>query len=703
MKTMKILKYALSLSLIILTIYACSNEDDNTDYVNQIAAPTNVSASVRVTQDNTGLVTITPLAEGVTTFNIAFGDNSDPSGTLQPGDSVDHIYAEGTYDASITANGLNGLSTTIVQQIVVSFQAPQNLAVTIENDATVSKQVNVTATAEYAMFYEVDFGDGSEVLSTNIDETISYVYDEAGIYTISVEAMGAAMETTTYTEDFEVTAILQPLASAATPPARAEEDVISIFSSAYNDVPGTNYFPDWGQGGQGSGWALFDLGGDEMLQYVNISYQGIALADGTSIDVSNMEYLHLDVWTAEAVTDLEVSLINNAGGVVTEAPVTVSLNANAWTSIEIPISDYLDQGLTVSEIFQMKLVGIPWAVGTVFVDNIYFWKAPSAPATGIVGTWKLSSTAGALGVGPAVGDISWFSCDAACVTERACYYDDEYVFNADGTFSNVLGSETWTEGWQGGGDSCGTPIAPHDGSNAATYTYNDVAGTVTLNGVGAYLGLAKANNSGELSNPADAPASITYNVTLSNFDTEMMVYIESGAGVFWQFHFVKEGTPPSPLQGTWQMSPEAGALGVGPAVGDISWYSCDATCVVDRACYYDDQYVFNADGSFANLLGADTWVEGWQGGGDSCGTPVAPHDGSNAASYTFNTSTNQLTLNGVGAFIGLPKAVNTGELTNPADAPASVTYDVTFIDANTISVVIEAGAGVFWQYKLIKI
>jgi len=702
---MKILKYTLGLSLIVLTLFGCTSDDDNTDFVNQIEAPTNVSASVRVTQDNTGLVTITPLAEGVTTFNIGFGDNSEPSGVILPGGSVDHVYEEGTYEATITANGLNGLSTTITQQIVVSFQAPEILEVIIENDPALSKTVNVTVTADYAMFYEVDFGedDSIEPSSANIGETISYTYQEAGIYTITIEAMGAAIETTTYSEDFEVTAILQPLASAPTPPSRAEEDVISIFSSVYNDVPDTNYFPDWGQGGQGSGWAMFDLGGDQMLQYVNLSYQGIALADGTSVDVSNMESLHLDVWTADAVTDIEVSLINNASGTVTEAPVTVALNANSWTSIEIPISDYIDQGLTVTEIFQLKFVGEPWAAGTVFIDNIYFWKTPSATPTGVLGTWKLSTAPGSLGVGPAPGDTSWWNCDAACVTDRACYFDDEYIFNADGTFSNVLGADTWVEGWQGGGDACGAPVAPHDGSNPATFVYNDIDGTITLNGVGAYIGVPKANNSGELSNPADAPASITYNVELSNFDTEMTVSIEAGSGVFWQFHLVKESEPVSPLGGTWQVAQEAGALGVGPAPGDTSWWNCDAACVTDRACYYDDQYVFGADGSFSNVLGADTWVEGWQGGGDACGAPVAPHDGSNPATYTYDEGAGTVTLNGVGAFIGVPKANNSGELSNPADAPSSITYSVTFIDSNTINVSIEAGAGVFWQYKLVKI
>jgi len=701
---MKTFKYLFNFCLVAFLCLGCEQDDVNTDFVDEIKEPTNVTASVSVTQDNTGLVTITPLGEGVVNFELNYGDSSDNSEKIQPGESVNHTYEEGTYTIAITANGLNGLKTVVDQQVIVSFQSPQNLLVTIENDPAISKQVNVTAVADFALSYEVNFGDSENtVVTANIDEGISFIYQEAGIYIISVTAMSAAIETTSYVEEFEVTAIEQPLVSAPNPPVRAEGDVVSIFSSAYNDVPDTDYFPDWGQGGQGSGWALFDLNGDEMLQYINLSYQGIALAEGTTVDLSTMEFLHLDVWTADAATDIEVSLINNASGITTEAPVSASLNPNAWTSIEIPISDYTDQGLTINEIFQLKFVGTPWATGTVFIDNLYFYKAPSGTPTGIVGTWKLSDMAGSLGVGPAPGDVSWWNCDDPCVVDRACFYDDEYVFNPDGSFSNFLGADTWIEGWQGGGDSCGTPVAPHDGSATANYVYDEAAGTLTINGVGAYLGLAKANNTGELSNPADAPNSITYKVSLSNFDTEMTVYIEAGAGVFWQYRFVKEGAAPSPLQGTWKIAPEAGALGVGPAPGDTSWWNCDDPCVVDRACYYDDQYVFGTDGSFTNVLGSDTWIEGWQGGGDSCGTPVAPHDGSATATYNFDLSSGSLTINGVGAYVGLAKAVNTGELSNPIDAPASITYNVTFIDENTINVIIESGSGVFWQYKLIKI
>merc|ERR1712000_17612 len=130
----------------------------------------------------------------------------------------------------------------------------------------------------------------------------------------------------------------------------------------------------------------------------------------------------------------------------------------------------------------------------------------------------LAPEAGALAVGPALGDTSWWSCDAACVGDRACQYDDQFVFGSDGSFTNVLGADTWVEGWQGGSDACGTPVAPYDGTASATYTYNESAGTITINGTGAYIGLPKANNEGELPNVA-VPSTITYNVSLENSTT----------------------------------------------------------------------------------------------------------------------------------------------------------------------------------------
>ena len=159
----------------------------------------------------------------------------------------------------------------------------------------------------------------------------------------------------------------------------------------------------------------------------------------------------------------------------------------------------------------------------------------------------------------------------------------------------------------------------------------------------------------------------------------------------------------SPVEGTWTLAPEAGALMVGPSAGNGDWWSNSEEDVTTRACFFDDHYVFNADGSFQNVQGDETWLEPWQGSDpEACGAPVAPHDGSNAATWEYNDASGEVTLTGLGAYLGLPKAVNAGELSsdNPPPVPESVTYTAT-LEGDAMTLVIECGTGVFWTYKLI--
>jgi hypothetical protein len=163
------------------------------------------------------------------------------------------------------------------------------------------------------------------------------------------------------------------------------------------------------------------------------------------------------------------------------------------------------------------------------------------------GTWKFIPAAGAFQVGPAQGSNGYYQNNAGDVNTRGCQFDDEFVFNANGTFQNVLQGATWIEGWQGQAEGCGAPIAPHNGSNPATYAYSAANKTIILSGVGAYLGLNKAYNGGELSNPANAPTSITYIVTTltaTNMTLDILVGPAAG-GAWWRFNFIKKqaGTP----------------------------------------------------------------------------------------------------------------------------------------------------------------
>ena len=53
--------------------------------------------------------------------------------------------------------------------------------------------------------------------------------------------------------------------------------------------------------------------------------------------------------------------------------------------------------------------------------------------------------------------------------------------------------------------------------------------------------------------------------------------------------------------------------------------------------------------------------------------------------------------------MGLPKAVNAGELSsdNPPPVPESVTYLAT-LEGDAMTLVIECGTGVFWTFKLLS-
>lgn len=161
--------------------------------------------------------------------------------------------------------------------------------------------------------------------------------------------------------------------------------------------------------------------------------------------------------------------------------------------------------------------------------------------TSIAGSWKLAQEVGALGVGPVKDDISWWANTSNDIITRGCLFDDEFVFNEDGTFVNVLGADTWIEPWQGPAvEGCAAPVFPHDGTATASYTFDEKSGSITINGVGAYLGLSKAYNGGELQSPEEAKDEITYLAELSPDGRTLDLDIEISNGAYWSFKLVRD-------------------------------------------------------------------------------------------------------------------------------------------------------------------
>ena len=344
--------------------------------------------------------------------------------------------------------------------------------------------------------------------------------------------------------------------------------------------------------------------------------------------------------------------------------------------------------------------------GNETTENISFRVASIRPAFDISGVWTVEPIAGAMRVGPSPGSTEWWQNSTGDVSARACFFDDKYTFGNDGSFKIDMGSTTWLETWQGvAADGCGAPKAPFDGSKAYTYTYTST--TLTLIGQGAHVGLAKVNNAGEISNGAAVANQIAYTIveqTKTGDTRRMTLRIQAGSGVWWDFKLISGPPASAAIVGKWKMEPVEGALTVGPTAGSREWWFNTAADVTTRACFFDDTYTFAENGSFTMDMGTQTWLETWQGiAADGCGAPKAPHDGKGTFTYIYDGGT--LRLIGQGAHVGLPKAVNAGELPN-VTAPGEVTYQVVSLTETAgvkrMTVQIQAGNGVWWTFKLIS-
>ena len=357
--------------LIILVIISCTDNRD-LGFLEEVVLPSNISALFDITQDNSGLVTITPSGEGASTFEIGLGDSSE-SVRITSGESIENIYTEGSYNVSITAFNIVGDSTQVNQQLVVSFEAPQNLEVVIENDASTSKQVNISATADFAISYEFHSGEtgiDQPVATANIGDGISYDYETPGIYSVKIVAKGGAIETTEYNEDFEVTEIVFPLSSAPTPPNRNDVDVVSIFSDVYTDETLNELPTTWSS----TNFEEANIDSDNIWKLTSLDFLGIVTNYDTGIDLSEMEKMHIDYWVPEGTTnELFVKIVNTVdGGEDIES--LGATTGGSWQSIELDITAFDGGDLANKEKITQILIDSDGETPVAYIDNFYFYR-----------------------------------------------------------------------------------------------------------------------------------------------------------------------------------------------------------------------------------------------------------------------------------------------------------------------------------------
>ena len=142
-------------------------------------------------------------------------------------------------------------------------------------------------------------------------------------------------------------------------------------------------------------------------------------------------------------------------------------------------------------------------------------------------------------------------------------------------------------------------------------------------------------------------------------------------------------------QKTWKFNPVAGALAVSQYAANVNdWWQNGAADVAPRSCFFNDTYTFsfNASGDFVYDDGGDFFGDGYMGDNTSTCQPDANFTagqkpwGSGHFHYAVIPTggvkgLGQLKVIGLGAHIGIPKAINGTDAFAYATA-SSVTYDI---------------------------
>lgn len=203
---------------------------------------------------------------------------------------------------------------------------------------------------------------------------------------VTVLAEGEAVITATLGDEISLGSLtitssgeaVQPQTSAPTPTVAAD-DVISIYSDAYTDIPVDFYNGFWEFSTTQS--EFVDVAaGDATIRYSQLNFVGIQFTSPT-VDASSANRIHLDIWTPNE-TDVPAAfkiLLFDVGpdgsfGTSDDSSHELTLTAptlqtGEWVSIDLPLTDF--PGLTSrSDLAQVVLSG---DIATVFMDNLYLY------------------------------------------------------------------------------------------------------------------------------------------------------------------------------------------------------------------------------------------------------------------------------------------------------------------------------------------
>lgn len=163
-------------------------------------------------------------------------------------------------------------------------------------------------------------------------------------------------------------------------PTRPANDVLSVFSDAYVNVPVTYYNGFWTPGST-TGSADFSVNGDNILNYINFNYVGTAFTNPT-LNATAMTHVHFNMYVPSpkpanfdfliSIEDWGANQIDN-GGDDTRQQIFVNTNqvpADTWVTIDVPLT--LAARNNIGLIIYENINGS--SLQNFYIDNVYFYK-----------------------------------------------------------------------------------------------------------------------------------------------------------------------------------------------------------------------------------------------------------------------------------------------------------------------------------------
>lgn len=391
------MKKIILFSLLVASFLGCKKEVfDDTSFVTSSSGPDSLSVLFEITQDNSGLVTITPNGRGAVSYDVFYGHGPANAVSVAAGKNTTHVYPEGVYTVKLVAYGVNGKTKELNQQLTVTFRAPENLQVNVAIDPANNYKVNVSATAQYETNFKVFFGDVPNEVPVSFLEgqTVSRTYTATGTFNVKVVALSGGAATIEKTVPVTIVdPILLPL----------------TFQS-----PTINY-----------GWFNFDGGNTTVINNPNSSglntstkvarmvkeagqpWGGSFITLSSNIDFSANKIFRVKVFSPRAGAKMLLKVENAANPGMNFEKEAVTTVANDWEYLYFDYStiNTADSYNRIVVIWELGTPGDGSANFTFLMDDFELVNSLPAPPLSLPLTFESTTT-----------NFDWFNFDGGQVT-----------------------------------------------------------------------------------------------------------------------------------------------------------------------------------------------------------------------------------------------------------------------------------------------